>query len=68
MEVMKKNNDNLNEFKTEIKSEINASSVEVNNRFNKQDEKLVDINNELANIRNKDPHSFFQKRYFDERC
>ena len=27
--------------------------MEINNRFNKQDEKLGDINNEIVNIRNK---------------
>ena len=64
-----KQNKNLNEFKTEIKSEnikmmcvMNASNIElkteikaeineINNRFNKQDEKLGDINNKFVNIR-----------------
>ena len=43
MEVMNKNNDNLNtslnEFKTEIKSEIKSEINVVNNKLDKQDEK-----------------------------
>ena len=43
MEVMKKNNDNLNEFRTEVKLEINI----VNDKLDKQDEKMKAENNKL---------------------
>ena len=64
MEVMKKNNDNLNEFKTEMKSEnnnlntsLNAFKTEIksemNNKFEQQNTSLDEFKTEMKSENNK---------------